>query len=135
MSLKQSRKFAALLIGATLLFPARQAGASGSPGLVVISFVLLPVTFPWLIAEAVHERHNVGGCVSDPGTGLTIRNERNKRDYALTGNLTGISANRYVELEGRILKNSAQQRTFQVIRLKNTPFLCGTNPPSATTAP
>jgi hypothetical protein len=112
--IRHNHKFTALLAGLCLLFTARPVHASGSTTLVVIDIVLFPVMFPWLIADAVHQHHHLNGCIYASGTGFMVRSDGSNRDYALTGDLTGISAGDYVKADGHAHKDASKHLRFEV---------------------
>ena len=64
--------------------------------------------------EAAHKHASIQGCVSSDATGLSLRNEKDRKIYALGGDSAGLSPGRHIRATGKRTKDSAGKLIFQV---------------------
>jgi len=68
----------------------------------------------YLIYRETHKHSSITGCVVSEATGLSLKNEKDKKLYALSGDLAALKAGEQVTLNGKKAKDSAGQPTFRV---------------------
>src|SRR6266849_1568213 len=82
-------------------------------GIIVgVAAVLTGVGF--LIYHETHKHPSITGCVAPGADGLTLKNEKDKRVYALSGDSAVTRAGERVTLKGKRVKWSSGKTSFQV---------------------
>ena len=82
-------------------------------GIIVgVAAVLTGVGF--LIYHETHKHPSITGCVAPGADGLTLKNEKDKRVYTLSGDSAVTRAGERVTLKGKRVKDSNGKTSFQV---------------------
>jgi hypothetical protein len=83
--------------------------AAVAAGLVVVGV---------LVYQGTH-RHpaSITGCVASGADGLTLRNEKDKKVYALSGYSAALNAGERVTIQGKKIKDASGKPSFQVTTL------------------
>ena len=84
---------------------------------LIVAAVVAVVGVGVLIYYGTHKHAGISGCVDSDGNGLSVRNGNDKKSYALSGDLAGVTPGRQMALKGKKLKDSSGRLTFQVQKL------------------
>lgn len=68
----------------------------------------------YLIYRGTHKHASIQGCVATGESGLSLKNEKDKKTYALDGDWVGLKLGQQVALSGKKVKDSTGKLTFQV---------------------
>src|SRR6266849_5812061 len=68
----------------------------------------------FLIYRETHKHPSITGCVASGADGLTLKNEKDKKVYALSGDSAVTRAGERVTLKGKRVKWSSGKTSFQV---------------------
>jgi hypothetical protein len=71
----------------------------------------------YLIYRAAHKHASIQGCISSDQDGLVLRNERDKKAYALVGDIGAFKSGQRLALSGKKMKGSSGNPAFQVQKL------------------
>lgn len=71
----------------------------------------------FLIYHETHKHPSITGCVISGADGLTLKNEKDKKVYALSGDFAALGAGERVKLKGKKVKDSSGKPSFQVEKL------------------
>jgi hypothetical protein len=71
----------------------------------------------YLIYRGTHKHASIQGCVTSDQNGLSLKNEKDKKTYALAGDSAALKAGQQVALSGKKKKDSTGKLTFQVQKL------------------
>ena len=71
----------------------------------------------FLIYHETHKHPSITGCVASGADGLTLKNEKDKKVYALSGDSVALGAGERVTLKGKKVKNSSGKPSVQVEKL------------------
>jgi hypothetical protein len=77
-------------------------------GIVVVAVVVTVV----VIVLVKHRPQRVTGCIASGANGMSVTDEKDKRSYALSGNMAGVKAGYRMTLEGR-RKHAGQVLAFE----------------------
>jgi hypothetical protein len=111
------RAVAVAILCAALIAPARAesletAGKQITAGIVVVSAAVAVVVI-LLIIHYKHKKSSVTGCVVSGANGMTIKDEKDRRTYALSGDTAAIKPGDRMTLEGRRRKESGANFSFE----------------------
>lgn len=71
----------------------------------------------YLIYRGTHKHASIQGCIATEEGGLSLKNEKDKKTYALEGDSAWLKAGQQVALSGKKTKDPAGKLTFQVQKL------------------
>jgi hypothetical protein len=83
--------------------------------IVVAAAAITGVGF--LIYHETHKHPSITGCVASGADGLTLKNEKDKKVYALSGDTAALRNGEQVTLKGKKIKSSIGKPSFQVEKL------------------
>jgi hypothetical protein len=116
------RTSAVLALCLLLALPALPQSGGGSIGPskgeivgIVVGVAAALVVVGVLIYHGTH-RHpsSMTGCVASGADGLTLRNEKDKKVYALSGYSAALNAGERVTIQGKKVKDAGGKASFQV---------------------
>jgi len=91
-------------------------------GIVVAAAVVIGVV---LLVHNAGQNRTVTGCVTSSANGLTITNEKDKRVYALTGNLPDVKPDERMKLQLKKVKDkSSNMVTWQTVKVTKDFGVC-----------
>ena len=99
--------------------------SGGQAAAIFAVLIAVPVAVGFGVYYAVRSPRHVEGCVADQGGSLQLLDDKH-RQYALSGETTGVKANRRVRLSGKAGKDAAKRRTFAVTGVERELGACGT---------
>jgi hypothetical protein len=70
-----------------------------------------------IIYHETHKHPSITGCVAPVADGLTLKNEKDKKVYVLSGDSAALRAGERVTLKGQKIKGSFEKPSFQVEKL------------------
>ena len=108
------------LVLAVPAFPQNYGNIGPSKGEVIAIIVGAAVAITGVGLLVYHETHkhaSVVGCVTSGADGLSLKNEKDKKVYALSGDSAALKAGEQVALKGKKTKDSSGKPTFQVEKL------------------
>ena len=85
-------------------------------GIVVVS-VAIAVTVTLLILHHKHREVSITGCVSSGPNGMSLTDEKDKRNYTLTGATAGVKAGDRMALAGHKRNGNGQAFVFETLRV------------------
>ena len=111
----------------TLAAPARASGFDTLgreivAGIVLVS-VAIGVAVTFLILHQKGKHRTITGCVAAGPTGVTLKDEKDKQVYALSGNQLGIKPGDRMTVEGK-KKKSDNARVFEANRVTKDFGVC-----------
>jgi len=71
----------------------------------------------FLIYHETHKHPSITGCVASGADSLTLKNEKDKKVYALSGDSAALRVGERVTLKGKKTKDSSGKPLFQVEKL------------------
>jgi hypothetical protein len=71
----------------------------------------------YLIYRAAHKHASIQGCISSDQDGLVLRDERDKKAYALVGDIGAFKSGQRLALSGKKMIGSSGNPAFQVQKL------------------
>ena len=85
-------------------------------GIIVGAAAALTVV-GFIIYHETHKHSSITGCVAPGADGLTLKNEKDKNVYVLSGDSAALRAGERVTLKGKKIKGSIEKPSFQVEKL------------------
>jgi hypothetical protein len=114
------RTFGALALCLLLALPAfPQTGGNIGPSkgeiIAIVAGVAAALTVVgYLIYHETHKYPSITGCVASGADGLTLKSEKDKKVYALSGGSAALKAGDRVTLKGKKSKDPSGKPSFQV---------------------
>jgi hypothetical protein len=78
----------------------------------------------FIIYHETHKHPSITGCVAPGADGLTLKNEKDKKVYALSGDSAALKAGERVTLKGTKINGSIEKPSFQVEKLTRDYGVC-----------
>ena len=92
-------------------------------GIIVGAAAALTVV-GFIIYHETHKHSSITGCVAPGADGLTLKNEKDKKVYVLSGDSAALRAGERVTLKGKKIKGSIEKPSFQVEKLTRDYATC-----------
>ena len=84
---------------------------------IIVGVAVVITVGGFLIYYETHKHHSITGCVASGADGLTLKNEKDKKVYVLSGDSAALRAGERVTLKGKKIKGSIEKPSFQVEKL------------------
>ena len=127
------RASVALVLGLVLAIPAFPQIGSGlgnigpSKGEVIAIIAGTAVVIGGVVYLVYHETHkhpSITGCVAAGAGGLTLTNPKDKKVYALSGDLSAVKEGEQITVKGKKSKDSSGKAQFQVEKVSKDLGVC-----------
>lgn len=119
--LRTSSVLALCLLLALPAFPQTGLGNIGpSKGevIAIIAGVAAALTVVgFLVYHETHKHPSITGCIASDADGLTLKNEKDEKVYALSGDSAAVKPGERVTLKGKKIKDSSGKPSFLVEKL------------------
>lgn len=92
-------------------------------GVLVAAGAVIGVVI-YVAYRQTHKHPSVTGCVGSGGGGLTLTNAKDKKVYALSGNLSAVKEGQQVKVKGKKSKDATGTLLFQVEQVTKDLGVC-----------
>ena len=84
---------------------------------IIVGVAVIITGGGFLIHHETHKHPSITGCVASGADGLTLKNEKDKKVYALSGDFAALGVGERGTLKGKKVKDSNGRASFQVEKL------------------
>ena len=84
---------------------------------IIVGIAVVITVGGFLIYHETHKHPSITGCVASGADGLTLKNEKDKKVYALSGDFAALGVGERGTLKGKKVKDSNGRASFQVEKL------------------
>jgi hypothetical protein len=84
---------------------------------IIVGVAVIITGGGFLIYHETHKHPSITGCVASGADGLTLKNEKDKKVYALSGDFAALGVGERGTLKGKKVKDSNGRTSFQVEKL------------------
>ena len=84
---------------------------------IIVGVAVVITVGGFLIYHETHKHPSITGCVATGADGLTLKNEKDKKVYALPGDFAALGVGERDTLKGKKVKDSSGRAPFQVEKL------------------
>jgi hypothetical protein len=84
---------------------------------IIVSVAAIIAGGGFLIYHETHKHPSITGCVASGADGLTLKNEKDKKVFALSGDFAALGVGERGTLKGKKVKDSNGKASFQVEKL------------------
>jgi len=84
---------------------------------IIVGVAVVITVGGFLIYHETHKHPSITGCIASGADGLTLKNEKDKKVYALSGDFAALGVGERGTLKGKKMKDSNGRTSFQIEKL------------------